>query len=252
MLGVEWLKQWATTWWHFLFSLFYQKELNIVIVGLQNSGKTSLTSALLSKPFEENTIPTLGMQMEQFHLGLNMVRVFDLAGQARFHHMWKTYLLRADLVIFVLDLSDITNWQEVKQKLHETICDTNHDGIPMLIVGNKIDLLTALEPTNLVNGRKAPKKNATDQSALEQWKSMAPLLRNYEYDDIPTYQLDESNLYVLRNVETLSKELGLDLKNGILYTPDSQIYLDRDLAVFTISCKNGDYVQDIVDWIVQL
>ncbi|SCV05607.1 LANO_0H11210g1_1 [Lachancea nothofagi CBS 11611] len=252
MLGIQCLTQWALSWWQYVLSIFYQKELNIVIVGLQNSGKTSLTDALTSKPFEQDTIPTLGMRMEHFHLGLNTVRVFDLAGQDRFQHMWKRYFARADLLIYVIDLSDSTNWPQVKQNLHQVICDTNRDSIPMLIVGNKIDLLIALESGSTISGRKLPKKTAADQNALEQWKYMAPLLRNYEYDDIPTYSLDETNLYVLRNVETLSKELGLDLKNGILHMPESQIYLDRDLAVFTISCKNGDYVRDIIDWIVQL
>lgn len=228
------------------------KQLNIVIVGLQNSGKTSLTRALLSKPFEQDTIPTLGMRMEQFTMGLNIVRIFDLAGQYRFQHLWDRYFDRADLIIYVIDLADQTNWAECKEAVRKVIVDTNRDCIPMLILGNKIDLITTLDTPNNGRTRKPVKRSAGDQNALEQWKYMAPLLRNYEYDDIPTYQLDESNLYVLRNIETLSKELGLDLKNGVLHLPESQIYLDRDLAVFTISCKNGDYIQDILEWIGQL
>ncbi|SCV03462.1 LAME_0H10616g1_1 [Lachancea meyersii CBS 8951] len=252
MLSVQCLEQWLASCWQYLLSLFYRKELNIVLVGLQNSGKTSLTRALVSKPFERDTIPTLGMQTEQIAMGLNTVRIFDLAGQTRFHHLWQRYLARADLVIYVLDLSDLTSWAQAKQKLHDVICETNHDGVPMLIVGNKIDLLSQLESRHAAPGRRASKKTAADQNTLDHWKFLAPLLRNYEFDDIPTYQLDDTNLYVLRNVEVLSKELGLDLKNGILHLPNSHIYLDRDLAVFTISCKNGDYIQDILDWVVQL
>ncbi|CAR24846.1 RRM domain-containing protein [Lachancea thermotolerans] len=252
MLGVECLKQWATSIWQYILSIFYQKELNIVIVGLQNSGKTSLTTVLLGRPFEQDTIPTLGMRMEQFSLGLNVVRIFDLAGQHRFHHIWKRYFERADLIIYVIDLSDLTNWQECKRTLHQVIVDTNRDGIPMLILGNKIDLINIPDISKGVNDRKNQKRSAADLSAIEQWKYMAPLLRNYEFEDIPTYQLEDSNLYVLKNVETLSKELGIDLKNGILYMPESQIYLDRDLAVFTISCKDGEYVQDVLNWVNQL
>ncbi|CEP63734.1 uncharacterized protein LALA0_S09e01310g [Lachancea lanzarotensis] len=252
MLGAEYLESWLTSFWRYLLSIFYRKELNIVIVGLQNSGKTSLTRALVQKPFERDTIPTLGVQTERITLGLNTVHIFDLAGQTRFHHLWHRYLCRADLVIYVLDLSDLSSWSQAKQKLQEVICDTNHDNVPMLILGNKIDLLSQLEANSTSTGRRMPKKSGPDQNTLDNWKFLAPLLRNYEFDDIPTYQLDETNLYVLRNVEILSKELGLDLKNGILHLPNSQIYLDRDLAVFTISCKNGDYVQDVIDWIVQL
>lgn len=226
------------------------KQLSIVIVGLQNSGKTSLTSALLGRPFQQDTIPTLGMRMDQFFLGSNMVKVFDLAGQHRFHHLWSRYFVKADLIIYMMDLSDLTNWAESKQKLQEVILTTNEERIPMLILGNKSDLLNT-DDLLAANG-KSRKKSADGQGMMEQWKYMAPLLSNYEYEDIPTYQLDDNNLYVLKNIEILSKEIGVDLKSGFLHTSKGQVFLDRDIGIFSISCKEGDYIQDILQWIAQL
>ncbi|SCW02733.1 LAFE_0F13080g1_1 [Lachancea fermentati] len=250
MFVTDKLRHWLGSLWEYFLSLFYQKELNIVIVGLQNSGKTSLTSALLGRPFQQDTIPTLGMRMDQFFLGSNMVKVFDLAGQHRFHHLWNRYFVKADLIIYMMDLSDLTNWAESKQKLQEVILTTNEERIPMLILGNKSDLLNT-DDLLAANG-KSRKKSADGQGMMEQWKYMAPLLSNYEYEDIPTYQLDDNNLYVLKNIEILSKEIGVDLKSGFLHTSKGQVFLDRDIGIFSISCKEGDYIQDILQWIAQL
>ena len=39
---------------------FFNKELEIAIVGLQNAGKTTLVKAITDGTFEEDTIPTIG------------------------------------------------------------------------------------------------------------------------------------------------------------------------------------------------
>ena len=39
---------------------FFNKELEIAIVGLQNAGKTTFVKAITDGTFEEDTIPTIG------------------------------------------------------------------------------------------------------------------------------------------------------------------------------------------------
>lgn len=41
-------------------SKFFNKELEIAIIGLQNAGKTTLVKAITDGTFEEDTIPTIG------------------------------------------------------------------------------------------------------------------------------------------------------------------------------------------------
>lgn len=43
-----------------LKSKFFNKELEIAIVGLQNAGKTTLVKSMTDGTFEEDTIPTIG------------------------------------------------------------------------------------------------------------------------------------------------------------------------------------------------
>jgi GTPase SAR1 family protein len=42
-------------------SLFWNKELEISIVGLQNAGKTTLVNTMATGKFDEDTIPTIGL-----------------------------------------------------------------------------------------------------------------------------------------------------------------------------------------------
>lgn len=283
MTNLERIREWWHFLWQYLVSFFYQKEvsifkylqftahvqtiltyhaqLSITIVGLQNSGKTTLTTVLSGKRFEQDTIPTLGIRLEQFYLGKNAVKIYDLAGQQRFYDLWPRYFEKADLIIYMLDLSDLTTWSQAKHKLHEVIRTTNDQRIPILILGNKTDLVATPDPTTQNPKNKNKKKKTPEEENVEQWKYMAPLLRDYEYEDIPKYQLDGNNLYVLKNIQVLSREIGLDLKNGMLHAnadtePEPQtcanLRLDRDVGIFTISCKDGEYIQDILEWIVQL
>ena len=64
----------------------------VLIVGLDNSGKTTLINLL--KPAEhriENITPTVGYSIEKFcYKDVNMV-AFDMSGSGRYRNFWKTY-----------------------------------------------------------------------------------------------------------------------------------------------------------------
>ena len=48
---------------------FFNKELEIAIVGLQNAGKTSLVKAITDGTFEEDSIPTIGFNRHEIKKG---------------------------------------------------------------------------------------------------------------------------------------------------------------------------------------
>jgi len=48
---------------------FFNKELEIAIVGLQNAGKTTLVKAITDGTFEEDTIPTIGFNQHEIKKG---------------------------------------------------------------------------------------------------------------------------------------------------------------------------------------
>lgn len=50
-------------------SKFFNRELEIAIVGLQNAGKTTLVKAITDGTFEEDSIPTIGFNRHEIKKG---------------------------------------------------------------------------------------------------------------------------------------------------------------------------------------
>lgn len=244
-MGWEFLRSWLDSLWYKISSIFlFQKELSIAIIGLQNSGKTTFTHLLGGERFETDTIPTLGIQINQFSLQNNLVKVYDLGGQTRFQPLWERCFDKADLIIYMIDLSDMMNLEESFAKLSKVIQMTDVDRIPLLVVGNKIDLIADTKESVPIGS-----------------------IHAYDYANTDKLKIDSTNLHLLKNADILSRQLGIDLNNRVLHIPlessqpdddltatrtTKELPLDRDIAVFTVSCKSGLYVQDIIDWIAQL
>lgn len=249
---MELVRSWIGAFRKWLLSLIAQSELSIAVVGLQNSGKTTFTELLTGGAFEEDTIPTLGVNIREVLLSTNtLVRIYDLAGQSRFQYLWDRCFQKVDLIIYLLDLSDMTNWKQAKTKLHDVTIATNIESVPMLILGNKTDLLSNVEDPKTFPEHNDGKENTSTNKMT--WNHFSPILLNYEFDDIPKYEFNSSNQHLLAKVEILSKELGIDLKQGLLHLPhNSKVKLNRDIGLFCVSCKDGSYINDILEWITQL
>lgn len=237
-MGGSLLRSWIDSLWSKILSIFlFQKELSIAIIGLQNSGKTTLTHMLGGRPFEQDTVPTLGIQVSQFSLENSFIKVYDLGGQTRFQSLWERCFSKVDLIIYMIDLSDTMTLDESFEKLSKVMQMTQEDRIPMLVIGNKIDLI------------QEPKEKQTIAT-----------IPTYNYDSSERLRIDSTNAHLLKNADVLTRQVGVDLKNRQLHIPlrssESQgidvLPLNRDIAVFTMSCRNGLCISNVIDWIVQL
>jgi hypothetical protein len=65
-------------------SLFFRREMELSLVGLQNAGKSSLVGVLTTGRFQgEDTIPTVGFNMRKVTKGGVTIKMWDLGGQVR-------------------------------------------------------------------------------------------------------------------------------------------------------------------------
>ncbi len=65
-----------------LKDLFSNRQMEIVMVGLENSGKTTLTSQLsFEKPIEKG--PTIGLDVRTFKKDKVTMKCWDLGGQGK-------------------------------------------------------------------------------------------------------------------------------------------------------------------------
>lgn len=125
----------------FLAKLFgkVNRKVNIAMGGLDNAGKTSILSFLKKGEFCE-TIATMGVNHENFKLGKLSMSVMDLGGQEVFRHFWPAYIERADILVFVVDSSDITRLPLAKDIFHKAINNYCNPDIPILVLATKQDL----------------------------------------------------------------------------------------------------------------
>jgi ADP-ribosylation factor-like protein 8 len=61
-----------------LKNLFFSKELELSILGLQNAGKTTFVNVLANNKFDEDTIPTIGFNYRKLKKGKVEFKLWDL------------------------------------------------------------------------------------------------------------------------------------------------------------------------------
>lgn len=133
---------------HFCFifwcSLFFKQEMELSLIGLQNAGKTSLVNAIATGGYSEDMIPTVGFNMRKVTKGKVTIKLWDLGGQPRFRSMWERYCRAVSAIVYVVDAADYDNLSVSRSELHDLLSKPSLSGIPLLVLGNKIDKKEAL------------------------------------------------------------------------------------------------------------
>merc|ERR1712141_866207 len=85
------------------------------LVGLQNSGKTTLVDVLGSGSFSEDMIPTVGFNMRKVTKGNVTIKVWDIGGQPRFRNMWERYCRGVNCIVYMVDAADTDKLEAAKR-----------------------------------------------------------------------------------------------------------------------------------------
>ena len=133
-----------------LRNLFFKQEMELTLVGLQNSGKTTLVNVVATGGFSEDMIPTVGFNMRKVTKGKVTIKLWDLGGQPRFRSMWERYCRGVSAIVYVVDSADAENIAVSKTELHDLISKPALEKIPLLVLGNKNDLPESLGVDELI------------------------------------------------------------------------------------------------------
>ncbi|KDE07260.1 ADP-ribosylation factor-like protein 8A [Microbotryum lychnidis-dioicae p1A1 Lamole] len=125
---------------NWLRSLFFSKLCDIALIGLQNSGKTSLVNVLAAGEFSSSMIPTVGFNLRRVQKGNVTFKLWDIGGQPRFRSMWERYCRGVNAIVFIVDSADQDSFPSAKAELHALLEKPQLGGIPLLVLGNKNDL----------------------------------------------------------------------------------------------------------------
>ena len=116
---------------------FPERQCNIVCIGLDGAGKTTLVYHMCEEP-QMMTLPTVVFNVEQFKTHGVTLQTWDLGGQHTFRQYWAKYTSSMDAIVYVVDAKDQSRFVESKHALHHILNQVQRH-IPVLIFLNKTD-----------------------------------------------------------------------------------------------------------------
>lgn len=140
---------------------FPAKDYKIVMVGLDNAGKTTALYRL-NLGQAVSTVPTIGSNVERVSHNNMTFEVWDLGGQASLRSTWSLYLPGADAVIMVVDSTDRARMGIVKQELASLLSSNQLTTAPLLVLANKQDLKDAMSVLEMTEALGLPAMTTHD------------------------------------------------------------------------------------------
>ena len=125
------------------------KESRILMLGLDNSGKTTALKKLANEDPSQIT-PTQGFNIKSVQTAGYKLNVWDIGGQKHIRPYWKNYYENTDAIIYIVDSSDKRRFDEAAEELEGLLKEELLQDVPVLVLANKQDLLNAATAAELM------------------------------------------------------------------------------------------------------
>ncbi|XP_004409618.1 PREDICTED: ADP-ribosylation factor-like protein 3-like [Odobenus rosmarus divergens] len=127
------------------------QEVRILLLGLDNAGKTTLLKQLASEDISHIT-PTQGFNIKSVQSQGFKLNVWDIGGQRKIRPYWRNYFENTNILIYVIDSADRKRFEETVQELAELLEEEKLSCVPVLTFANKQDLLTVAPASEIAEG----------------------------------------------------------------------------------------------------
>lgn len=121
-----------------------QYQYKLVLIGDGAVGKSSLRRTYLGKKFDKEYLQTIGADFALLKRTLKDIQfsasIWDLAGQAKFQSVRRSYYLGTSGALLVYSIKDQQSLENVEKWLLELRSNLMKKDIPVLMIGNKSDL----------------------------------------------------------------------------------------------------------------
>jgi len=124
-------------------------ELRMLMLGLDNSGKTTALKQLAGEDPSHIT-PTQGFNIKSVSSSGFKLNVWDIGGQKHIRPYWKNYYQNTDALVYMVDSADKRRTDEAAEELQALLDEELLAGIPLLVFANKQDLLNAMTAGELM------------------------------------------------------------------------------------------------------
>ncbi|TYJ53826.1 hypothetical protein B9479_005512 [Cryptococcus floricola] len=119
--------------------LFGNKEMRILMLGLDAAGKTTILYKLKLNQ-SVTTIPTVGFNVETVTYKNVKFNVWDVGGQDKIRPLWRHYYTGTQGLIFVIDSNDRDRIDEARGELERILSDREMRDCLLMVFANKQDL----------------------------------------------------------------------------------------------------------------
>ena len=144
----------------------HKSTAKLFVFGLDRAGKTTILSRIKDNMFIQTT-PTLNVNVLQILLDNLQIVCFDVAGQKRFRDSWRKFMDATNGLIFVVDSSDFQRIDEAREELWRVLEFDEAQGLPLLILSNKVDLTAHVTDQDIIDGLQLNELKDREYSLIE-------------------------------------------------------------------------------------
>jgi small GTP-binding protein len=125
--------------YHFQRDSFFKAFL----FGIDEVGKSSFVRRLKTGEFTDNYFtPTKKFDIQYIQAEEEGLLAFwDMPGQQNFRSKWLIGLQDSNIIVYMLDIANQRRFEESKKELWKILHNPELNGVPLLVLGNKIDLI---------------------------------------------------------------------------------------------------------------
>ena len=124
------------------------KSGKLLLLGLDNAGKTTLLHMLHDDRIATHA-PTQRATKQTLQIGGITFECFDLGGHAEARSIWQDYYVDASAIVYMVDAYDRERLGESRHELNSLLMAPSLRHVPILVIGNKIDLPGAVSEPEL-------------------------------------------------------------------------------------------------------
>lgn len=216
-----------------LFSLIAWPEYSVILLGLDNAGKTTLLEQIKAANAPSGhpnlkTVPTVGQNVATIDMPDMYLRVWDVGGQHSLRKLWQSYYSSCHAIVFVIDSTDVGD-ADIAQLAGRSGGGSDHNGSSGQGAGRA----------------SAEIDSAVDEGRLDECRLvLEDVLQSEGAEGVPLLILAnkqdrEDCVEVVRIKEGLVRKVFEGEKGGSV----------RDSRVLPCSALTGTGVQEAVEWL---
>ncbi|KAE8574946.1 hypothetical protein XENTR_v10003640 [Xenopus tropicalis] len=131
-----------------IMSIFGNQEHKVIIVGLDNAGKTTILYQFLMNEVV-HTAPTIGSNVEEIISRNTHFLMWDIGGQETLRATWNSYYSNTEFVILVIDSTDRERLPETREELYKMLAHEELKDAAILIFANKQDVKDSMTASEI-------------------------------------------------------------------------------------------------------